>query len=315
MLTVTNLSKRYGNVLALQNVSFHIREKETAGIFGTVGSGNSVLSGLLSGFLECPPGQITVGNLDMGKSAEKARGLIGYLPEGNPLYGDMAVGEYLEFICALYKVPGKTRRARIARALELCDIERQKRTLIRDLCPLDARRAGLAGAIVPGPALLLLDRPTFALRAEDAAKIRALIASLKGKYTLLLLTDSLTEITDLCEHVIVLSHGRIVSDSTLSALAATAGGSNRLKLRMMGSPSELRALFGSLPGVLDVSFSRTFEAGAVDVLLEVRRGMDVRQKIWNLAAQAQLPILEMRQVSVSLEDVFLQLTGSGGGAL
>ncbi len=315
MLTVTNLSKRYGNVLALQNVSFHIREKEAAGIFGTAGSGCSVLSSLLSGFLECRPGQITVGSLDMGKSTEKARGLIGYLPEGNPLYGDMAVGEYLEFLCALYKVPGRNRRAQIAKALELCEIERQKRTLIRDLSPLDARRVGIAGATVFAPPLVLLDRPTFALRAEDAAKIRALIARLRGNYTLLLLTDSITEITELCEHVIVLSHGRVVSDSTLAALAATAGGSNRLKLRMLGLPSDLRALFASLPGILDVGFSRTFEAGAVDVLLEVRRGMDVRQQIWNLAAQAKLPILEMRQVSVSLEDVFLQLTGSGGGAV
>ena len=111
MLTVSNLSKRYGNVLALQNVSFHIDGQESAAVFGMAGSGKSTLASLLSGFLECSPGQIRIGSYDMGKAAEKARGLIGYLPEGNPLYGDMSVYEYLEFICSLYKVALKKRRA------------------------------------------------------------------------------------------------------------------------------------------------------------------------------------------------------------
>lgn len=312
MLTVSNLSKRYGNVFALQNVSFHLKNKESAGIFGVPGSGKSTLSSLLSGFIECRPGQIIVDGLDLGKSTERARRLIGYLPEGNPLYGDMTVGDFLGFVCALYKVPAKSRRPLISDALELCGLERQKSSVIRDLSALDARRVGLAGALVFGPSLLLLDRPTFALRTEDAAAIRGLLASLRGKYTMLLLTDSITEVTGLCEHVIVLNRGHVVSDGSLKALASTAGSNNRLKLRVLGSAANLRALFASLPGVQDVSFERTNEPGTVDVLLEIRQGMDLREEIWHLAAGAQLPILEMRQISVSLEDIFLQLTGNGG---
>lgn len=315
MLTVSNLSKRYGNVLALQNVSFHIQEKESAGIFSAAGPAGPALCGLLSGLYECRPGQICIGGLDMGKSAEKARALVGYLPRGNPLYGDMSVFEYLEFICSLYKIPGKSRRGQIEQALELCGLTGRRDALIRDLSALDARRAGIAGAIVFGPSLLLLSQPTFALRTEDAEQVRALLAKLRGSYTLLLLTDSITEITELCRHIIILNKGRVVSDSSLSDLAATTGGNNRLKLRMAGSPADLQALFGLLPGILDVNFQRTFEPGTVDILLEVRRGTDLRRDIWALAAKAQLPILEMRPISVSLEDVFLQLTGSGGGSL
>ncbi len=129
--------------------------------------------------------------------------------------------------------------------------------------------------------------------------------------TMLLLTDSITEVTGLCEHVIVLNRGHVVSDGSLKALASTAGSNNRLKLRVLGSAANLRALFASLPGVQDVSFERTNEPGTVDVLLEIRQGMDLREEIWHLAAGAQLPILEMRQISVSLEDIFLQLTGNG----
>lgn len=315
MLTVSNLSKRYGNVLALQNVSFHIQEKESAGIFSAAGPAGPALCGLLSGLCECRPGQICIGGLDMGKAAEKARALVGYLPKGNPLYGDMSVLEYLEFVCSLYKIPGKKRRARAEQALELCALAGQRDALIRDLSALDARRAGIAGATVFGPSLLLLSQPTFALRTEDAEQIRALLAKLQGTYTLLLLTDSITEITELCRHIIILNRGRVVSDSSLSDLAATTGGNNRLKLRMVGAPADLQALFALLPGILDVNFQRTFEPGTVDVLLEVRRGTDLRRDIWALAAKAQLPILEMRPISVSLEDVFLQLTGSGGGGL
>ena len=248
-------------------------------------------------------------------AAEKARALVGYLPKGNPLYGDMSVLEYLEFVCSLYKIPGKKRRARAEQALELCALAGQRDALIRDLSALDARRAGIAGATVFGPSLLLLSQPTFALRTEDAEQIRALLAKLQGTYTLLLLTDSITEITELCRHIIILNRGRVVSDSSLSDLAATTGGNNRLKLRMVGAPADLQALFALLPGILDVNFQRTFEPGTVDVLLEVRRGTDLRRDIWALAAKAQLPILEMRPISVSLEDVFLQLTGSGGGGL
>lgn len=315
MLTVSNLSKRYGNVLALQNVSFHIQEKESAGIFSAAGPAGPALCGLLSGLCECRPGQICIGGLDMGKAAEKARALVGYLPKGNPLYGDMSVLEYLEFVCSLYKIPGKKRRARAEQALELCALAGQRDALIRDLSALDARRAGIAGATVFGPSLLLLSQPTFALRTEDAEQIRALLAKLQGTYTLLLLTDSITEITELCRHIIILNRGRVVSDSSLSDLAATTGGNNRLKLRMVGAPADLQALFALLPGILDVNFQRTFEPGTVDVLLEVRRGTDLRRDIWALAAKAHLPILEMRPISVSLEDVFLQLTGSGGGGL
>lgn len=315
MLTVSNLSKRYGNVLALQNVSFHIQKKESAGIFSAAGPAGPALCGLLSGLCECRPGQICIGGLDMGKAAEKARALVGYLPKGNPLYGDMSVLEYLEFVCSLYKIPGKKRRARAEQALELCALAGQRDALIRDLSALDARRAGIAGATVFGPSLLLLSQPTFALRTEDAEQIRALLAKLQGTYTLLLLTDSITEITELCRHIIILNRGRVVSDSSLSDLAATTGGNNRLKLRMVGAPADLQALFALLPGILDVNFQRTFEPGTVDVLLEVRRGTDLRRDIWALAAKAQLPILEMRPISVSLEDVFLQLTGSGGGGL
>jgi len=307
LLTVSNLSKRYGNVLALQNVSFHIQEKESAGIFSAAGPAGPALCGLLSGLYECRPGQICIGGLDMGKSAEKARALVGYLPRG--------VFEYLEFVCSLYKIPGKSRRARIEQAMELCGLAGRRDALIRDLSALDARRAGIAGAIVFGPSLLLLSQPTFALRTEDAEQVRALLAKLRGSYTLLLLTDSITEITELCRHIIILNKGRVVSDSSLSDLAATTGGNNRLKLRMAGSPADLQALFGLLPGILDVNFQRTFEPGTVDILLEVRRGTDLRRDIWALAAKAQLPILEMRPISVSLEDVFLQLTGSGGGSL
>lgn len=313
MLTVSNLSKRYGNVLALQNVSFHIDGQESAAVFGMAGSGKSTLASLLSGFLECSPGQIRIGGYDMGKAAEKARGLIGYLPEGNPLYGDMSVYEYLEFICSLYKVALKKRRAQISWAMECCEIAEHRHTPIRELSSLNARRAGIAGAIVFSPPFLLFDRPSFALRAEDASKVRALISSLRKAFTLLLLTDSLSDVTDLCSHVIVLNRGQVVSDSTLSMLEAMAGQSNRLKLRVAGAPSELRALFSMLPGVLDVGFERTFEAGTLDVLLEVQRGMDIRRDIWQLALKAHLPILEMRSISVSLEDIFLQLTGSGGG--
>ena len=224
MLTVSNLSKRYGNVLALQNVSFHIQEKESAGIFSAAGPAGPALCGLLSGLCECRPGQICIGGLDMGKAAEKARALVGYLPKGNPLYGDMSVLEYLEFVCSLYKIPGKKRRARAEQALELCALAGQRDALIRDLSALDARRAGIAGATVFGPSLLLLSQPTFALRTEDAEQIRALLAKLQGTYTLLLLTDSITEITELCGHIIILNRGRVVSDSSLSDLAATTGG-------------------------------------------------------------------------------------------
>ena len=312
MLTVSNLSKRYGNVFALQNVSFHLKTKNPQEFLACPARGNPRFLACFPVLSSAAPGRSLWTAWILANPPKGPGGLSAICPRAIRSMGDMTVGDFLGFVCALYKVPAKSRRPLISDALELCGLERQKSSVIRDLSALDARRVGLAGALVFGPSLLLLDRPTFALRTEDAAAIRGLLASLRGKYTMLLLTDSITEVTGLCEHVIVLNRGHVVSDGSLKALASTAGSNNRLKLRVLGSAANLRALFASLPGVQDVSFERTNEPGTVDVLLEIRQGMDLREEIWHLAAGAQLPILEMRQISVSLEDIFLQLTGNGG---
>mgnify|MGYP002801748772 FL=1 len=307
MIEVKNLTKRYGSTLALNHIHFSLEEGTILGFLGPNGAGKSTTMNIITGYLSPTEGSITVDGFDTLENPLEAKKRIGYLPEIPPLYTDMTVKEYLNFMYDLKKVK-LPRKEHIAEICSLVKIDDVYGRLIANLSKGYRQRVGIAQALLGNPPVLILDEPTVGLDPKQIIEIRNLIKSLGRKHTVILSSHILPEVQAVCERVIVINRGSIVADGTPDSLAHSLSNENRLLLRMEGEEKAIKQGLHSLRGVKEVDAYGEKEPGVYEFSVEGNEGTDLRRPVFALAAQNHWPILSMKNTDLTLEDVFLRLT-------
>lgn len=301
MIQVNNLTKYYGNRVAIQNVSFHVNKGEILGFLGPNGAGKTTTMRILTAYMPPSEGTVAVGGYDVHSHSLEVRRRIGYLPESVSLYNDMTVWCYLDFVAALRKVGKRTRR--VKDALEKVNLEDQATMLIGKLSRGMRQRVGLAQAIVHNPEVLILDEPTVGLDPKQIINVRELIKSLGREHTIILSTHILSEVEQICSRVLIINRGQIVTEDTPTRLASRLEGGQRVRLQVVSHSLDAAEILRSLNIVENVSI---VDAGVFDI--ECLCDVDCRPDIADTVARQGWGLLELQAVGVSLEDIFLELT-------
>ncbi|MBQ7058155.1 MAG: ATP-binding cassette domain-containing protein [Firmicutes bacterium] len=309
MIEVKHLTKRYGDHLALDDISFTVEDGEIVGFLGPNGAGKSTTMNIITGYLSSTEGEVKVGGVDVLENPIEAKKKIGYLPEVPPLYVDMTVQEYLDFACDLKGVPAANKPDTIEQVCKLTKISDVRKRLIRNLSKGYRQRVGLAQALVGNPEVLILDEPTVGLDPKQIIEVRDLIKNLSKKHTILLSSHILQEVQAVCDKLVIINHGRIVAIDTPEALSRNILQINKLELRIKGPKNAILQGIQDIDGVVTAEIVRIREEGTVDIRVETDDETDVRGEIFQFCARENYPIYMMRTDEINLEDIFLQVTG------
>ena len=308
MIEVNNLVKRYGDHTAVDHLSFKIEKGKIYGFLGPNGAGKSTTMNMITGYIASTEGTVTIDGHDILDEPEQAKKCIGYLPEMPPLYFDMTVLEYMNFVADLKKIPKDKKKSMVAEVMEMVKITDMKNRLIKNLSKGYRQRVGLAQAILGYPEVIILDEPTVGLDPKQIIEIRDLIKSLKEKHTVILSSHILSEVSAVCDYVLIISHGKLVASDTPENLGKLAEGSNTLNLTVKGEKDRIRTALGQIEGVKNVTVVDAKEEHAWNVTVSTNEDRDVREEVFFKMADAKCPILEMQSRKVSLEEIFLELT-------
>ena len=312
MIEVTNLVKDYGNHHAVKGISFTVGEGQIVGLLGPNGAGKSTTMNIMTGYISSTAGKVKIGEYDMFEQPLKAKKLIGYLPEMPPIYEEMTVEEYLNFVCSLKGIrKKKDRMENIAEVEEAVRITDVKGRLIKNLSKGYKQRVGLAQALIGNPPLLILDEPTVGLDPNQIIEIRALIKKLGEKHTIILSSHILSEVNAICDYVLIIDKGLLVAEDTPENLSEHFADKNRILLSVKGEKELIEQALEESEYI--ASFTVTGEnEGVLDVTAETSVKEDVRDALFFEFADKKLPIVKMETETLSLEEVFLKLTGKEG---
>ena len=308
MIEVKNLVKRYGDHTAVDHLSFEIEKGKIYGFLGPNGAGKSTTMNMITGYIASTEGTVVIDGHDILEEPEEAKKCIGYLPEMPPLYFDMTVLEYLKFVADLKKIPKDKKATMIEEIMDMVKITDMKNRLIKNLSKGYRQRVGLAQAILGYPEVIILDEPTVGLDPKQIIEIRDLIKSLKEKHTVILSSHILSEVSAVCDYVLIISHGKLVASDTPENLGKLAEGSNTLNLIVKGEKDKICTALGQIEGVKNVTAADAKEEHAWNVNVSTNEDRDVREEVFFKMADAKCPILEMQSRKVSLEEIFLELT-------
>ena len=308
MIEVNNLVKRYGDHTAVDHLSFKIEKGKIYGFLGPNGAGKSTTMNMITGYIASTEGTVTIDGHDILDEPEQAKKCIGYLPEMPPLYFDMTVGEYMNFVADLKKIPKNQKKSMVEEVMDMVKITDMKNRLIKNLSKGYRQRVGLAQAILGYPEVIILDEPTVGLDPKQIIEIRDLIKSLKKKHTVILSSHILSEVSAVCDYVLIISHGKLVASDTPENLGKLAEGSNTLNLLIKGEKDRIRTTLGQIDGVKNITVDTAKEEHVWNVTISTKEDTDIREEVFFKMADARCPILEMQSKKVSLEEIFLELT-------
>ncbi len=308
MINVTGLSKRYGTHLAVNDVSFNIQKGEVIGFLGPNGAGKSTIMNILTGYLSLTQGKVEIDGFDILENPEEAKSRIGYLPEIPPLYIDMKVREYLNFIYDLKKVKFP-KKPHIDEVLKLVKIDHVQNRLIKNLSKGYRQRVGFAQALIGNPDVLILDEPTVGLDPKQIIEIRNLISRLGKNHTIILSSHILSEIQAVCKRVIIINKGEIIADDTAENLSDKLSSDRSLVARIAAGEQDMVEALSSVQGVKSVMSLGRKEDGTFDFLIEPKEGADIRAVVFDRVVSRGKTLLSLTSNKLSLEQVFLRLTG------
>ncbi len=317
MIEVKNLVKQYGKKRAVDDVTFTVNKGEILGFLGPNGAGKSTTMNIITGYLSATSGTVTINGHEILDDPVNAKKSIGYLPELPPLYLDMTVKDYLDFVYDLNKakLPRKQHIQEICELVKITDVYNR---LIKNLSKGYRQRVGIAQALIGNPEVLILDEPTVGLDPKQIIEIRNLIKELGKKHTVILSSHILSEVQAVCERVIVINNGKLVADDTPDNLSKDMSTDHTLTVRVEGPEDEIYKLLTKIPNMVSVQALGEKENGGVyDFSVEAKKGEDIRREVFKRLAARNWPILSMRTNQLTLEDIFLQLTSedkSNGGA-
>jgi ABC-2 type transport system ATP-binding protein len=308
LVQVINLTKRYGQHIAVDNVSFTVDKGEILGFLGPNGAGKTTTMNIITGYLSATEGSVKVDGFDILEEPEEVKKRIGYMPEFPPLYMDMTVQEYLNFVSDIKKIDRKTRARNLDRIMDMIKIGDVRKRLIKNLSKGYKQRVGLAQALIGAPQVLILDEPTVGLDPKQIIEIRNLIKELGKEHTIILSSHILPEVSAVCERVLIINKGKIVASDTPENLSRRLGDTGRLSIRVAGPEKQVLKLIGGLAGVKSVESTGAREPGTVDILVEAEKDIDVRRPVFYALSRAEYPILHMKPIDLTLEEIFLQVT-------
>lgn len=317
MIEVKNLVKEYDGHLAVDHLSFTVEDGQIYGFLGPNGAGKSTTMNIMTGYLGATEGDVIIDGHNILDDPGAAKACIGYLPEIPPLYPDMTVSEYLEFAASLKKLPKAQRAQAVSEVMELVKITDVKGRLIKNLSKGYRQRVGMAQAILGRPQVIILDEPTVGLDPKQIIEIRDMIRSLGKKHTVLLSSHILSEVSAVCDHILIIARGKLIASDTPENLEREMAGAGGLKLSIKGDEEKIRSILGTLPGISSAAFSASggdqicrvsleFDAAPVDDVHTGNAG--IREALFYACADGRCPILSMEPVHASLEEVFLELT-------
>jgi ABC-2 type transport system ATP-binding protein len=308
LIEVQDLSKSYGEKTAVDRISFSVNKGEILGFLGPNGAGKTTTMRVLTGYLPATTGTAKIAGFDVFDDSMEVRQRIGYLPENPPLYFDMTVSEYLDFVARIKNVPAEKRAQRIEAAMEMTKIVEQRDQLIKRLSRGFKQRVGLAQAIVHDPDVIILDEPTVGLDPKQIIEVRHLIKGLAGSHTIILSTHILPEVSMTCDRVIIINNGKIVAVDTPENLTLQLKGGERIRVEAQAPEQALRDTLQKIPGAQRVSVDSMGSAGRMIAIVEATQGQDLRSQIAARVVGQGWPLYELRGENLSLEEIFLQLT-------
>ena len=307
MIQVESVTKKYGQRTAVDHLDFLVNKGEILGFLGPNGAGKSTTMNIITGYLSATEGSVKLDGHDILEEPQEVKRQIGYMPEQPPLYIEMTVRDYLSFVADIKGVPHARRRENIEKAMERTMITDMRGRLIKNLSKGYKQRVGLSQALIGTPPVLILDEPTIGLDPQQIIETRNLIRELGKEHTILLSSHILPEVQAVCTRVLIINKGKIVASDTPENLSRGLVGDNRLTLRVAAAEKDLLGLVRGLDNVVKAEVIGSREPDTVDVVVEARRDVDIRRPLFNALARAGYPILMMKTMDLTLEDIFLNL--------
>lgn len=307
MIQIENITKKYGNFIAVDNINFEIKEGEIVGFLGPNGAGKSTTMNMITGFIEPTEGKITIDGYDISKKPLKAKKQIGYMPEGVPLYNELTVKEFVTYMADIKKISKKDKKEQIAKAIKRTGLEEVQKKLIRNLSRGYKQRVSMAGAIVGEPKVIILDEPTVGLDPKQVTEIRALIKELGKDHTVILSSHILSEVSQICNRVIIINKGKIIAIDKPENLERKAKKENSIYLIVEDPENRMETIKEKLEKVKEVKFIEENEDKTKRYVITAEEEIDLRKSVFSTLAKEGITIFEMKKTDATLEDAFMEL--------
>lgn len=315
MIQVENITKKYGSFVAVNDISFEIDEGEIVGFLGPNGAGKSTTMNMITGFIEPTSGRIIVDGYDISKKPKKAKRQIGYMPEGVPLYSDLTVKEFVSYMAELKGVPRKERKEKVKKAIEETGLTDVQNKLTKNLSRGYKQRVSMAGALVSNPKVIILDEPTVGLDPKQVTEIRALIKELGKEHTVILSSHILSEVSQICNRVIIINSGKIIAVDTPENLEKKVVKDNSVYVTVEDPENKMDAIKEKLQDIQEIKLIAENEDKTKKYMINANSDIDLRKKIFETFAKEGITIFEMKKSDVTLEDAFMQLIDSKNSEL
>lgn len=307
MIEVKNVTKKYGKFLAVDNISFTVKDGEVVGFLGPNGAGKSTTMNMITGFIEPNAGTIVVNGYDVLKKSAQAKQQIGYMPEGVPLYTDLTVKEFVTYMAELKKIKRKEKKEKVEKTLKETGLEEVSNKLIRNLSRGYKQRVSLAGALVGDPEVIILDEPTVGLDPKQITEIRELIKELGKNHTVILSSHILSEVSQICERVVIINKGRIIAIDTPENLEKKVQEKNVILLTVEDKNSYMKDIQKDITDMLECELVKDNEDGTKQYMVKSNAEIDLRKQLFDILPKKDVTIFELKKAERSLEDAFLTL--------
>lgn len=307
MIEVKNVTKKYGNFTAVDNISFNVKDGEIVGLLGPNGAGKSTTMNMITGFIEATEGDIIVNGYDISKKSGKAKKQIGYMPEGVPSYQELTTKEFVKYMAELKIVDRKTRKEEIENVIKQTGLEEVQNKLIKNLSRGYKQRVSMAGALVGNPDVLILDEPTVGLDPKQILEIRNLIKELGKKHTVILSSHILSEVSQICERVVIINKGKIVAIDTPENLETKTQNKNVLYVTVEDKNEKMLNLKDKVKDMQELEYVKDNEDGTKQYKIVSNADIDLRKTLFDILPKEEITIFELKKAEVSLEDAFMKL--------
>ena len=307
MIEVKNVTKKYGSTIAVDNISFEVKDGEVVGFLGPNGAGKSTTMNMITGFIEPTKGQIIVNGNDISKKTRKAKKDIGYMPENVPLYYELTPKEFISYMAELKLVNKKERKQEVEKVIKEMGLEEVKNKLIRNLSRGFKQRVSMAGALVGDPDVIILDEPTVGLDPKQITEIRKLIKELGKKHTVILSTHILSEASQICEKVIIINKGKIVAIDTPENLEKSTKEINGISVIVEDPKGNMNKIKEKIKEIKNIEFIKDHEDGTKQYVITTSEDIDLRKKLFEILPKEEIVIFELKKTETTLEDAFMKL--------
>ena len=312
MIEVKNITKKYGDFKALDNISFNIEEGEIVGLLGPNGAGKSTTMNIITGFIEQTEGDVIIDGINMLKRPKKAKRQIGYMPEGVPLYNELTPREFVKYMAELKKVEKSVRKQKIEQIIKETGLEEVQDKLIKNLSRGYKQRVSMAGALVGEPKILILDEPTVGLDPKQITEIRNLIKKLGENHTVILSSHILSEVSQICKKVIIINKGKLVAIDTPENLEEKVENANTIYVTVEDPENKVDTVKDQITGVQELKLMAQNEDNTKQYSITGEKGIDLRKTIFEVFAKEGITIFEMKKADTTLEDAFMKIIEEGG---